>query len=158
MASGGFKASKYFSSMKEVEEMLEEMKKSSTTEEYLALKKALGLTDQEGDYREVEGIGKIDRSIADFVEELKRHGYQTLSSCSGIRLEHPKHAEPAGGYLSFILDNRATRIKEACRQVGLPVREGEVYLKPALTVVIEGRTDDDIVEKWRSLRSALLKK
>lgn len=156
MSSGGFKASKYFSSMKEVEEMLEEMKKSSSPEEYLALKKALGLAQQEGDYREVEGIGKIDRSIADFVEELNRNGYQTLSSCSGVRLEHPKNAEPASGYLSFIQDNRANQIEGVCRELGFSIREGEVYLKPALTVVIEGRTDDEIVEKWRSLHSALL--
>lgn len=156
MSSGGFKASKYFESMEQVEEYLEQIRKSCTPDEYLAMKKVLGLAEQEGDYREVTGIGKIDRSIADFIEELNQRGYPTLSSCSGVRLEHPKNAEPSTGYLSFEQNNHAEQIGKVCRQLGLPVREGEVYLKPALTVVIEGRTDEEILSKWERLRSALL--
>ena len=148
MPSDGFKASKYFISMIEVEEMLERLKKTSTPDEYRAWQTVLGLAEQQGDYRVVEGIGKIDSSIADFIEELNQKGYQTLSSCSGLKKEHPKEAKPPTGYLSFLHDSNAEQIAEVCAQLDFPVIEGEVYLKPAITVTLRGDTDKEMEEKW----------
>lgn len=158
MSSGGFKASKYFESMEEVEEYLEQIRKSCTPEEYLAMKKVLGLADQEGEYREVEGIGKIDRSIADLVEELNVHGFQTLSSCSGLGKEHPVDAKPESGYLSFTKNSKAEQIEFVSKKLALPLWDGEVYLKPALTVTVQGENDKEIEKKWEMLRSELLDK
>lgn len=155
-----FKASNYFSSMSEIEKMLEGLKKHLNDDEYQVFKKALGLAEQEGVYREVEGIGKIDVSIADFIEELNTRGYRTLSSCSGILSEHPNESEEVSsmnGYLSFSIDDKREDIEEVCRLSGLPVEEGEIYLQPALTVRFKGETDSEIEEKWSRFRNILLK-
>lgn len=153
-----FKASDYFSSMDKIEEMLEGLKKNCNEEEFLALQKALGLAEQEGVYREVEGIGKIDVSIADFIEELNTRGYRTLSSCSGISSEHPIGSdEGVNGYLSLLLDDKREEVEEVCRLLELPVAEGEIYLQPALTIRFKGETDGEIGEKWEKFRTTLLK-
>jgi hypothetical protein len=153
-----FKASNYFSSMDEVEKMLDGLKKHLDDEEYQVFKKVLGLAEQEGVYREVEGIGKIDVSIADFIEELNARGYHTLSSCSGISSEHPIESdEGVNGYLSLLLDDKREDVEEVCRLLELPVTEGEIYLQPALTIRFNGETDGEIGEKWEQFRTNLLK-
>ena len=154
--SAGFKASNYFKTMDEVEAFLESLKERTTDNEYEAFKTVLGLADQKGEYVEVQGIGKIDKSIAEFIEQLNRHGFRTLSSCSGLMKEHLHATERLTGYLSFLRGKEGKRIFEICSALGLPAIENEVYLQPALTVQLTGESDDEIEEKWNRLRIGFL--
>lgn len=154
--SKGFQASKYFQTMQEVEHFLESLKDQTTKEEYEAFKSALGLAEQKGEYLEVEGIGKIDKSIAGLIQALNKRGYRTLSSCSGLMHEHPHATERLTGYLSFLRDKEGEKILEICSALNLPVTEGEVYLQPALTVRLDGNTDNEVEEKWNRLCVGLL--
>lgn len=156
MAKEGFKASKYFSSMVEVEALLRDIKETHPPAEYEIWKKLLGFGEQQGDYRELPGIGKIDRSIADFVEALNDVGMETLSSCSGLQKEHPAEFELSGGYIAFLDNDNRSRIEQVCRELDLPASQSEVYLKPALTVSVKGGNDVEMERLWKRFEGALL--
>jgi selenocysteine lyase/cysteine desulfurase len=146
------KFSDHFSSMDEVKNWLERMKPYCTPEQYEAFKFVMGLGEQEGEYIEIEGIGKIDKTIASFVQELNQMGFHTLASCSGILEEHPQQTERISGYLSFLFDKEQSKIvKQFAKELGLIYQEGECYLKPAFTIRIKGETDEEIRNKWRQL-------
>lgn len=136
------KASDYFKSMDEVKEYCERFKNQCTNEEYKALQMMFGIAEQEGIYREVEGIGKIDISIAKYIEDFNNVGLKTLASCSGLIKDHPKFKFRTKGYIAFEYSDKAAYIiKKVADKLGLRNNEGECYLKPDYSVRFEKETD-----------------
>lgn len=52
------------------------------------------------DYMEIEGIGKIDKSISGLIDCLNTKGFITLASCSGMKLDHDDK-DIKSGYIFF---------------------------------------------------------
>lgn len=144
--------------MDEVREFAQAFKDGGNEGEYNVIKMVLGVAEQAGDYVEVEGIGKIDVSIADFIQALNEQGFKTLSSCSGLAKEHTKLDIPyrLNGYVSFVPNEKIKEVKKAGKKRDLLVKEEEVYLKPAISLYLEGKSDAEIEGKWILLRSELL--
>ena len=138
---------KGFSSMEEIKEYLEHIRPLVTKEQHRFLKKALGLGEQEGLCKEIKGLGKIDLSIAYEIEKLNKLDYKTLSSCSGIFIEH---LYKETGYLSFLYDSqKVEKIKEAAVKAGLEYKKGETYFKPSFTVRLTARGDQQKLWQWK---------
>ena len=143
----------FFKSMDEVQEFADKMKKQLNSEQYNCLKKLLGLADQEGEYIEIIGIGKIDKSIANVVKLLNGLGYATLSSCSGVKEEHPTWESDQSGFIAFLDDGNSDRkeyIEKVANILNIQYDVGDAYLKPSYNLRIYG---DDLSKKkiWKSL-------
>lgn len=143
--------------MEEVEQFCKGLKKQCSEEEYKTLLKVFGLGEQEGNYIEVEGIGKIDFSIADYIKELNSVGLTTIASCSGLLKDHSYWEEPLAGYISF-QDTPFTRkvLETATQRIGITYQESETYLKPSLYIRIDKKTDEVKELLWEVLVKELL--
>ena len=150
--------SDYFKSMDEIKALVEKYENVLSNDDYNTLKKIMGLGEQEGDYKDVIGIGKIDTSIVKLIKTLNKTNFATLSSCSGIRSEHNKWREDHSGYISFLNDGNEVRcniIKEFAKQKQFKFEELEVYLRPAYTIRIYG-TDEAKTNAWHSLLECII--
>lgn len=154
------KPSDHFKSMDEVKALIDKHKDSISDEEYKTLLIITGLSDQEGDFEEVDKVGNIDISIASIIRHLNNKNYKTNSSCSGISSEHQKWRERRfSGYISIIDDDdklKKSKIKEIAENNQFLFEEEEVYLKPSYTIRIQG-TDEYKKKAWRQLSENLAK-
>lgn len=147
------KLSEIFDSMDDVVEFCKRYENVLSGSEYKSLKKLLGLSEQEGDFLHVLNIGDIDKTIAYLVQTLNNKKYITISSCSGIRSEHKSWIEDHSGYISFYNDGQEVKINKIERfanEFKLNFDEEEVYLKPAITIRVEG-TDEQKSDIWNKM-------
>lgn len=155
------KPSDYFNSMDEIKTFVENNRPNLSDEEYHMLKAITGLSDQEGDFEELDGIGQIDKSIVPIILYLNQKNILTNSSCSGIRKEHPKWKnEEFSGYISIIDDGNEKAkdiIKNAALNLAFSFNEEEAYLKPVYTIRIKG-TDEYKLKAWNQLLENLIRR
>lgn len=153
---------RHFSSYEEMVAFVEIYREH--TELYDTLRFLCGLYPNEGESVIVEISGKdvaIDATIAPYVVELRKHGYETLACCSGLLREHKgaKYGKSSpSGYISILRD------KEALERIsGLPAVPGitteldaDCYLQPAISFRLKAKTDEKMVEIWEALVNNLL--
>lgn len=147
------KPSKYWKSMDEIAEYLDDIKPRLTTEEFDILKTVMGFGDQEGDFIEIPKLGKIDKSIAYIIQSLNGRGFITLASCSGVMSEHIKWTTRKAGYLSFLDTGESVRslVSDMAKKLNLPYIEGETYLKPSVAVQVAAESDEELLKIWNSI-------
>ena len=64
------KPSECFNSMDDVKKYVENYENILPAESYSLFKKIMGLGEQEGDFSDVGGVGKIDKSIVKLIKKL----------------------------------------------------------------------------------------
>ena len=137
------KMSERFSSMDEVKAYVEKFKGFCSEEDYKLLLMLFGFGEQEGLYEEIEGIGKIDKSIARYIKDFNDVGLTTLASCSGIKKEHP-NSNIVEGYISFLdKDNIREIVIPIANKLNLKHKLTECYLKPSIWVGFDMETDEE---------------
>lgn len=150
------KASDYFKTMEEVLQFCESFKPQCTEAEYQTLLTIFGLGEQEGTFVELEGIGKIDIVIANYIQSLNQAGLPTLASRSGLQKDHPD-SETKPGYISFSRSPKALESVQAVAQkLNLTWQESETYLQPSIFVKIEGGNDEIKEHLWEVFVEAML--
>lgn len=113
------------------------------------------------EYLEVEGVGKIDKSIAEIIEFLNNKGFVTLASCSGMKSEHDEK-DISKGYVSFDLVKSGGKLKELIKiavSLGMTsIEEGNCYFKESITLRFEGEVESDLKEQWMIFYDELVKR
>lgn len=142
------KASDYFKSMDEIEKFCESFRNQCTEEQYKTLLTVFGIGEQQGIFVELPNIGKIDISIANYIQKLNDAGLTTLASCSGLQKDHPD-TETKTGYISFVNSPKALAVIQAVAQkLNLNWQESETYLQSSIFLKFEGGTDEIKEHLW----------
>lgn len=134
------------------------------TELYDILRYLCGLYPNEGESVMVDIDGKevaIDASIAPYVIELRKHGYETLACCSGLVREHrgAKYSKSSpSGYISILRDEETLeRVSGLSAVPGVKTElDADCYLQPAISFRLKAETDGELVEAWDTLVKTLL--
>ena len=112
------------------------------------------------EYIEVEGVGKIDKSISGLIEFLNNKGLITLASCSGIKSDHDDK-DINSGYISFDLEKSGQKLKAlieiAERLEWISVEEGDCYFRKAITLRFHGEDENDLKRCWKIFYDYILK-
>lgn len=98
----------------------------------------------------------IDPGIVSLIEQLNKSGYRTLSSCSGLKVDHPSRPWMTG-LLIFDLKHESS-VRRAAKKLRLKrVWVGKTWGIPSIEIAFpEGLTDDETRKLWADLRVALL--
>lgn len=106
---------------------------------------------------------QIDKSIAGIILDLTAAGYRTVSSCSGVRAEHPTNSPYVvdGGSLGIYREEESLRrirsLEGELHSLGVTINyDGSAYFEPAIILDFFGETDDILKEKWGVLAALLL--
>ncbi|MCU5282843.1 hypothetical protein OCA22_31365 [Bacillus cereus] len=150
-----------FESMEQVREYAKTMKAQSPPDvdddlvDYL-----LGLY-QGGDAVHVDGIGLIDKSISPIIQSLNQKGFQTISSCSGVKSEHT-HSKFAFSPVLIFKDTgeveRKNHIESVATALQLKFDEDvECYLQKGYRIELPSDMDDDkLLSLWKELYVKLI--
>ncbi|PEZ75303.1 MULTISPECIES: hypothetical protein [Bacillus cereus group] len=150
-----------FESMEQVKEYAKELKKQAppnTDDDFIDL--LLGLY-QGGDAVHVDGIGLIDKSIAPIVHSLNQKGFQTLSSCSGIKSEHT-HAKFSFAPVLVFKETedieRKKRVQSVATELKLNFHDNvDCYLQQGYRIELPSDMDDDkLLSLWKELYVKLI--
>lgn len=112
------------------------------------------------EYIEVEGVGKIDKSISGLIEFLNRKGFITLASCSGLKLDHDDK-DLSSGYISFDLEKSGQKLKalievaESLECTSIEI--GECYFRDSVTLRFKGEDEDDLNKRWKIFYDDIVK-
>jgi len=157
---GKTKASDYFKNMDEVADYVESLKMPPKGKYYMRL--LFGLLENEGDSIPVLIDGKkinIDISIADTVIAFNNAGLKVLACCSGLASEHT-HAKTkhTSGYISILkTPSSETLFRKLFTYKDIKIEyDGETYLKPSLSLKIEG-SEKVKAYKWKKILSDVKK-
>lgn len=149
-------ASGCFANMDDVKAYASAMKPRLAAEDYELLLYLLGLLENRGLSESVILNGEsvaIDKYIAPLVAELNKHGIRTLSSCSGLKEEHPEgRLRPECGYLSVAFDNGLFVFLTRKCDGTAAISEGEAYLEHCISIRIDGEDGDRMKDKWDKLQ------
>ena len=112
------------------------------------------------EYIEVEGVGKIDKSISGLIEFLNRKGFITLASCSGLKLDHDDN-DLSSGYISFDLEKSGQKLntlKEIAESlVCASIEGGDCYFRESVTLMFQGEERSDLKRRWKIFYDDILK-
>jgi len=112
------------------------------------------------DYMDIEGIGKIDKSISGLIECLNTKGFITLASCSGMKSDHDDK-DIKSGYISFDLEklgqklNTLIEIAESLECAS--IEEGDCYFRESVTLRFKGEGKSDLKKRWKIFYDDILK-
>lgn len=112
----------------------------------------------------LEGIGTVDKSLAEPIKKLNNMGFQTIQSHSGIIKDHPgrENIDIHGGYIAINIpkDNLKQRqqVKEAAQKTGLTIEEGSAFFEPGLTVSIPETMSGDSHKEIIDVANEMFKK
>lgn len=112
------------------------------------------------EYIEVEGVGKIDKSISGLIEFLNRKGFITLASCSGLKLDHDDK-DLSSGYISFDLEKSGQKlnvlIETALSLECDSIEVGDCYFRESVTLRFKGEGESDLNKRWKIFYDDIVK-
>lgn len=112
------------------------------------------------EYIEVEGVGKIDKSISSLIEFLNNKGLITLASCSGMKSDHDDN-DINSGYISFDLEKSGQRLKAfietalSLEFASIEVRE--CYFRDSVTLRFQSEDENDLNKLWKIFYDDIVK-
>ena len=113
------------------------------------------------EYIEVEGVGKIDKSISGLIEFLNRKGFITLASCSGLKLDHDDK-DLSSGYISFDLEKSGQKLNElietALSLECASIEVGDCYFRESVTLRFTGKDENDLNKRWKIFYDDIVKR
>lgn len=112
------------------------------------------------EYIEVEGVGKIAKSISGLIEFLNSKGYISLASCSGLKTDHDDK-DLSSGYISFDLEKSGQKlnvlIETALSLECASIEVGDCYFKESVTLRFKGKGESDLKRRWKIFYDDILK-
>ncbi len=152
--------SEQFKSMEEVKASVESMKSSLSPEDYELMLYLFGLLENRGlsDSILLQGQEvKIDRFLVPMILDLNTRNIVTLACCSGLQSEHPEgRFRPESGYLAIAFDTKLLEfLQNNLNDSLIRISEGECYLKPSVSIVIQSKEDTILREKWNLIWNVL---
>lgn len=145
--------SNVFKNMDEVKAYAESMKNRLSADDYELLLYLFGLLENRGVSEAVQLHGnevKIDRFLAPMIIDLNRNGVETLACCSALQKEHAGcKYKPDKGYLSIAYDEVFINfLQEEIKNPLIAVTKSECYLRPAISLEVEGKDDSAKEANW----------
>lgn len=112
------------------------------------------------EYIEVEGVGKIDKSISGLIEILNRKGFITLASCSGLKSDH-EDKDLSSGYISFDLEKSGQKlnvlIETALSLECASIEVGDCFFRESVTLRFKGEDENDLIKLWKIFYDDIVK-